>query len=168
MRHPKHEIEAFVGIGSNLANPRRQIELAIDALTRLPATRVVVRSSLYRTAPHGVIARQPDYLNAVALLETTLAPEALLRGLQEIERAHRRRRTRPNAPRSLDLDLLVYGAHRRSSRRLRLPHPRLHQRAFVLKPLLEIAPEISIPGLGRARKFLPVARSQRVSRLEVL
>ncbi|HZQ60824.1 MAG TPA: 2-amino-4-hydroxy-6-hydroxymethyldihydropteridine diphosphokinase [Casimicrobiaceae bacterium] len=162
MPHPSPEVEAFVGIGSNLADPRRQIERAMHALSHLPHTRLIAQSSLYRTAPHGVTALQPDYINAVAMLATGLSPEALLHELQAIERAHRRRRSAPNAPRSLDLDLLLYGAHRRRSARLHVPHPRLHRRAFVLKPLLEIAPDVAIPGLGRARKFLPGARSQRV------
>ncbi|MDQ6618770.1 MAG: 2-amino-4-hydroxy-6-hydroxymethyldihydropteridine diphosphokinase [Pseudomonadota bacterium] len=158
-------VHAFVGIGSNLAQPLCQIRRAVEAIAQLPQTCVVARSSLYRSAPLGVIARQPHYINAVACVATTLSADALLRALQGIERAQRRRRSTPGAPRSLDLDLLTYGAHQRLGRRLRLPHPRLHRRAFVLKPLLEIAPGIAIPGRGRASKFLPRARSQRVSRM---
>ncbi len=154
----------FIGIGSNLADPRIQIDRACAALARLPGTRLVARSSLYRTAPHGVNARQPDYVNAVAEIATTLAPEELLRGLQQIERAQRRRRSAPNAPRSIDLDLLLYGARRRRSRTLQIPHPRLHERAFVLKPLLQLAPSVHIPGLGCARKYLLRTRGQRVVR----
>lgn len=156
---------AHVGLGSNLADPTRQLAAAFAALAQLPHTRLVARSSLYRTAPVGVIARQPDYVNAVAEVETTLTPHQLLAALQAIERRQRRRRTSANAPRSLDLDLLLYGGHRRSGRRLLLPHPRLHVRAFTLKPLIELAPGIIIPGRGRARKFLPRCRAQRVVRM---
>ena len=122
-------------------------------------------SSLYRTAPHGVTSRQPPYLNAVVQLATALGPDALLNALQTIERAQKRRRRARNAPRSIDLDLLTYGALRRGSGWLQVPHPRLHRRAFVMIPLLEIAPDLALPGLGRVRKFLPLARAQRVSRL---
>ena len=156
---------AYVGLGSNLADPAAQLAAAFTALAALPDTRLVLRSSLYRTAPIGVSARQPDYVNAIAVLETSLAPRQLLAALQAIERRHRRRRSMPNAPRSLDLDLLLYGGHHRTGRRLLLPHPRLHVRAFVLKPLLELAPGIAIPGRGRARKFLPRCGAQRVHRL---
>jgi 2-amino-4-hydroxy-6-hydroxymethyldihydropteridine diphosphokinase len=156
---------AYVGLGSNLADPTRQLAAALVALAQLPHTRLAARSSLYRTAPMGVIARQPDYFNAVAALDTTLTPRQLLAALQAIERRQRRRRTFANAPRSLDLDLLLYGGHRRNGRRLLLPHPRLHLRAFVLRPLIEVAPGIIIPGRGRARKFLPRSRAQRVLRI---
>lgn len=156
---------AHVGLGSNLADPTRQLTSAFAALAALPHTRLVAVSSLYRTAPVGGSARQPDYLNAVAALDTTLTPQQLLAALQAIERDHRRRRFAVNAPRSLDLDLLLYGGHRRAGRQLQVPHPRLHVRGFVLKPLLEVAPEIVIPGRGRARKFLPRCRVQRVVRI---
>jgi 2-amino-4-hydroxy-6-hydroxymethyldihydropteridine diphosphokinase len=156
---------AHIGMGSNLADPARQIETALAALASLPHTRLVAVSSLYRTAPVGGSTRQPDYLNAVAALDTTLTPRQLLTALQAIERRHRRRRAVVNAPRSLDLDLLLYGGHHHVGRELELPHPRLHIRGFVLKPLVEIAPEIVIPGRGRARKFLPRCRDQRVVRI---
>jgi len=156
---------AYVGLGSNLANPPHQLAIAFDALAQLPHTRVAARSSVYRTAPVGVMARQPDYFNAVAALDTTLSPTQLLAALQAIERRQRRRRTAVNAPRSLDLDLLLYGEHRRAGRRLLLPHPRLHERAFALRPLVEIAPGIIIPGRGRARRWLARSRDQRVVRI---
>lgn len=156
---------AFVGLGSNLANPARQLARGFAALARLPRTRLVATSSLYRSAPVGVLARQPDYVNAVAMVETTLRPEALLGALRAIERGQRRRRAAKNAPRSLDLDLLLYGAQRRQGRQLLLPHPRLHVRAFVLQPLLELAPDVAVPGLGRARRYLPRTRAQRLRRL---
>ena len=158
-------VEAFIGVGSNLANPGLQIDRALAAIARIAQTRIVARSRLYRTAPQGVSARQPDYLNAVARVITLLRPEALLRALQQIERAQRRRRSAPNAARTIDLDLLLYGALRRRSRKLAVPHPRLHRRAFVLKPLLELSPDIAVPGVGRARKHLQRTRGQRVMRL---
>ena len=160
---PAHPVtRAYVGLGSNLADPSQQVAAAFDALAGLPRTRLVAQSSLYRTAPFGVALRQPDYVNAVAALDTALSPRQLLAALLAIERRQRRRRSAPNAPRSLDLDLLLYGGHRRSGRKLVLPHPRLHLRGFVLKPLLELAPKVAIPGRGRARKFLARCRAQRV------
>ena len=156
---------AFVGLGSNLADPTRQIARGLDAIARLPQTRLLAQSSLYRSAPVGVHARQPDYVNAVAKLETALTPEALLAALRAIERGQRRRRAARNAPRSLDLDLLLYGAHIRHGRDLLVPHPRLHLRAFVLRPLVELAPDIVVPGRGRACRFLPRTNKQRLRRL---
>lgn len=158
-------VDAFVSIGSNLARPPHQMAAAFAALERLPHTHVVARSSLYRTDAHGVASRQPAYLNAVVRLSTTLSADALLAHLQAIERAQKRRRHARNAPRSLDLDLLTYGALKRGAGALQVPHPRLHERAFVLVPLLEIAPDLVLPGLGRAKKFLPRTRRQRVARL---
>ena len=157
---------AYVGLGSNIADPKRQLATAIAEMAALPDTRVAAVSSLYRTAPIGGKARQPDYLNAVAAVDTLLPPRELLRSLQAIERGHRRRRTLVNGPRSLDLDLLLYGARQRVGRELQLPHPRLHQRAFLLLPLLEIAPEADIPGRGRARRYLLHSRAQRVARID--
>ena len=132
---------AYVGIGSNLGEPRRQVVEAFAELDLLPHTRVVKKSSLYRTAPMGH-AEQPDYINAVAQLETSLPAERLLAELQELEARHGRERSFPNAPRTLDLDILLFGNATIQSGALTVPHPRLHERAFVLKPLLEIAPEL--------------------------
>jgi len=132
---------AFVGIGSNLEDPEQQVKNAFAELDRLPHTRVVRRSSLYRSAPVGYDA-QPDFINAVVQLETGLAAERLLAELQALEARHGRARSFPNAPRTLDLDLLLFGDARRSSPELTLPHPRMHERAFVLRPLLEIAPQL--------------------------
>jgi 2-amino-4-hydroxy-6-hydroxymethyldihydropteridine diphosphokinase len=118
------------------------------------------------TAPIGGMP-QPDFVNAVALLSTTLAPRALLRRLQRIERRQHRRRdaqTPRNAPRTLDLDLLLYGARRIRLPQLTVPHPRMHERAFVLKPLTDLAPAATIPGRGLARRFLAQVRAQRVRR----
>jgi 2-amino-4-hydroxy-6-hydroxymethyldihydropteridine diphosphokinase len=132
---------AYVGIGSNLDDPRAQVLGAFEELDRLPHTRVVRRSSLYRTAPVGHEA-QPDFINAVAQLETALPARRLLAELQSIEKSHGRERSFKNAPRTLDLDLLLFGNAKLSSPQLTLPHPRMHERAFVLAPLLEIAPQL--------------------------
>ena len=132
---------AFVGIGSNLDDPRTHVMRAFDELDRLPHTRVVKKSSLYRSAPVGY-ADQPDFINAVAQLETGLPAERLLSEMQEVEKRHGRRRSFPNAPRTLDLDLLLFGNSTLDTPTLRIPHPRMHERAFVLKPLLEIAPQL--------------------------
>jgi 2-amino-4-hydroxy-6-hydroxymethyldihydropteridine diphosphokinase len=157
---------AYIGLGSNLGHPRRQLARALARLARVPGIRVVAVSPSYVTAPIGG-PRQPDYVNAVAAIRTTLAPRALLARLHEIERRqHRRRdpRAARNAPRTLDLDLLLYGARRMRTPAMTLPHPRMHERAFVLKPLTDIAPAVTIPGRGVARRFLPKTRAQRISR----
>lgn len=156
---------AYVGVGSNLDAPQRQVMAALSELDRIPATRLVKRSSLYRSEPLG-FAAQPEFVNAVAALDTELDPEKLLSELQAIEARAGRRRSFPNAPRLLDLDLLLYGAEIRASPRLTLPHPRMHHRAFVLKPLLELAPEISIPGHGPARELLAACAVQRVEKAD--
>ena len=132
---------AYVGIGSNLDDPRAHVLQALDDLDRLPYTRVVKKSSLYRSAPVGYDA-QPDFVNAVAQLETALPAERLLAELQEIEARHGRRRSFANAPRPLDLDLLLFGTAEIEAPQLKIPHPRMHDRAFVLRPLLEIAPQL--------------------------
>jgi 2-amino-4-hydroxy-6-hydroxymethyldihydropteridine diphosphokinase len=131
---------AFVGIGSNLDDPRAQVLRAFEELEALPHTRLVKKSSLYRSAPAGYAA-QPDFVNAVAQLETGLPAERLLAELQAIELRHGRSRSFANAPRTLDLDLLLYGAAQLKTATLQVPHPRMRERAFVLKPLLEIAPQ---------------------------
>jgi len=157
---------AFIGLGSNLAHPRRQLARALARLNATNGVRLVAVSPSYVTAPIGGIA-QPDFVNAVALVETTLPPRALLARLQAIERRQQRRRdvaTPRNAPRTLDLDLLLYGARRMRSAQLTVPHPRMHERAFVLRPLTDIAPAIRIPGRGAARRFLPGVRAQRIQR----
>jgi 2-amino-4-hydroxy-6-hydroxymethyldihydropteridine diphosphokinase len=132
---------AYVGIGSNLNDPRTQVLQAFTELDGLPHTRVVKKSSLYRTAPVGHAA-QPDFINAVAQIDTGLPAERLLAELQAVETRHRRQRSFANAPRTLDLDILLFGNATIQSGALTVPHPRMHERAFVLKPLLEIAPEL--------------------------
>ncbi|HEX6795146.1 MAG TPA: 2-amino-4-hydroxy-6-hydroxymethyldihydropteridine diphosphokinase [Casimicrobiaceae bacterium] len=159
-------MRAFIGLGSNLAHPRRQLAKAIARLEALRGVRVIAVSPNYVTAPIGGVP-QPDYVNAVALVETTLSPRALLAQMHAIERRQKRRRdatTLRNAPRTLDLDLLLYGARRIRSPQLTLPHPRMHERAFVLRPLADVAPDVTIPGRGLARRFLPDVRGQRITR----
>ena len=148
---------AYIGIGSNLENPRAQVLQAFTELDRLPHTRVVKKSSLYRTAPMGH-ADQPDFINAVAQVETGLPAERLLAELQELEARHGRKRSFPNAPRTLDLDVLLFGDLTLDSPTLKIPHPRMHERAFVLKPLLEIAPELGFD--------LQACANQKIERIE--
>ena len=156
---------AYVGLGSNLDHPRRQLARAVRALQRLPRTRLVRVSANYLTAPQGSSVPQPDYVNAVAMLETALGPRALLARLQRIERAHRRkRRSERNAPRTLDLDLLLFGGRRLQAKALSIPHPRMHVRAFVLRPLAEVTPAARIPGHGAVKPLLRRVSDQRVAR----
>ena len=157
-------MRACVGLGSNLSHPRRQLARAAAALGRLPRTRLVALSPNYVTAPVGVADAQPDYVNAVAVLETGLAPRALLDRMNAIERRHRRKRGVRNAARTLDLDLLLFGRRRMEVARLVLPHPRMHARAFVLRPLADVAPAVTIPGRGLARPRLRDVRGQRIAR----
>ena len=157
-------LSSFIGLGSNLGEPLAQLRAAFAALSQMPESRLAERSSLYRSAPVGVDA-QPDFFNAVARVETALPPEALLDALHAIERSHGRARPFPGAARSLDLDLLLYGSQRIATARLTVPHPRMHERAFVLLPLLELDPGAQIPGRGAARDCLGGASGQRVERV---
>lgn len=138
---------AYVALGSNLEFPQQQILRAFEELAALPLTEVVKTSSLYRTAPVGY-DDQPDFINAAAELRTNLDPEKLLGYLLAIENLHGRKRPFPNAPRQLDLDLLLYDDRQMQTPELTLPHPRMHERGFVLLPLAEIAPDLSISGLA--------------------
>jgi len=155
---------AYVGIGANLGDPAGQVRDAAAALGRLPGTSLAACSSLYRTAPVGY-ADQPEFINAVAALDTALAPDALLTELQALESSAGRSRSFANAPRTLDLDVLLYDDLQVETDTLTLPHPRMHERAFVLAPLVEIAPEVRIPGRGAARDWLARAAGQRVEAL---
>lgn len=147
-------VSAYVGLGSNLAAPGDQVERALRELDALPQTRLVARSRLYRTAPWGGV-EQPDFINAVAELGTALDAHDLMRALLDIEyRAGRRRNGERNGPRVLDLDLLLYGDVQIADADLQVPHPRLHERAFVLVPLAEIAPDLTVPGQGAVRSLL--------------
>ena len=158
-------VTAYIGLGANLDDPAAQVELAMGELAHLPQSRLAARSSLYASAPVGY-AEQPDFINAVAALETRLSPRALLEAMLGIEHHHGRNRTFRNAPRTLDLDLLLYGEAHFHEENLTLPHPRMHERAFVLLPLLEIAPDLAIPGRGRADQLLALVGNQSVRRYE--
>jgi 2-amino-4-hydroxy-6-hydroxymethyldihydropteridine diphosphokinase len=155
---------AYVGLGANIGDPGGQLQAALKELNALPATRVTAASSLYRSAPVGYLD-QPEFLNQVVALETELAAGQLLENLQNIEREHGRERPFPNAPRTLDLDLLLYGDAVISTAQLTVPHPRMHERAFVLKPLAEIAPQAAIPGLGKVTTLLAACRDQIAERI---
>ena len=141
------EITTFVALGANLGDPAAQLRRAVAELARLPETRLTACSSLYCSKPVGYLD-QPDYVNAVSALRTSLTPRALLAGLLEIEARHERKRAFKNAPRTLDLDLLLYDGLVMHEPGLTLPHPRMLDRAFVMIPLAEIAPDYVIPGHG--------------------
>lgn len=147
---------AAVGLGSNLGDRAANLEAALAALSRLPGTRLRARSSFLETDPVG--PPQPRFLNAAALVETTLSPESLLGALLGIEAALGRVRTVAKGPRTIDLDLLTHGSARRRTAFLTLPHPELHLRAFVLEPLASIAPRLLVPGRGRALQLLAKIR----------
>jgi 2-amino-4-hydroxy-6-hydroxymethyldihydropteridine diphosphokinase len=167
----------FVGLGANQAQPRRTLDAAQQALRLLPGVRDFRASSLYLTSPVDAIG--PDFLNAVACFETPLAPHALLAVLHDIEHRFGRERPYRNAPRTLDLDLLLYGAKAPdggaadggrmiAGRALVVPHPRAHERAFVLEPLAELWPEAIIPGhgpIGPLREAVRERGGQRIERL---
>jgi 2-amino-4-hydroxy-6-hydroxymethyldihydropteridine diphosphokinase len=137
---------------------------AVEALRSLPATVLVARSALYRSAP--IDAAGPDYVNAAALLHTRLSPHELLSQLLAIERRQGRQRSYRNAPRTLDLDLLLHGDLRLQSPRLTLPHPRMHLRAFVLLPLADVWPDAVVPGHGSVRALLAGVDGQSIDRLD--
>jgi len=155
---------AYIGLGANLGDARAALAAALLALAALPGTRVLRQSSLYRSAP--IESSGPDYLNAVAALDTGLGPHELLHALQAIERDHGRERPYRNAPRTLDLDLLLHDSLTLETPELTLPHPRLHQRAFVLLPLAELAPQLLIPGRGRVAELLAQVRDQPIEKVE--
>lgn len=155
--------QVFIALGSNLDNPVFQVRRAFDELTQLPSSRLLRRSSLYHSAPVGRLD-QPDFINAVAQIETVLGPHDLLQALLEIERCHGRVRTYADAPRTLDLDMLLYDDLQCNEYGLVLPHPRMHQRGFVLQPLLEIAPDCHIPGRGAVATLLAACAGQRIER----
>jgi 2-amino-4-hydroxy-6-hydroxymethyldihydropteridine diphosphokinase len=155
---------AWVGIGANLGDARANVIDAIARLARLPGTRVVQASSLYRTAP--IDSSGDDYVNAVAALDTSLDAHALLRALFGIEQDHGRERPYRNAPRTLDLDLLLYGdTVVADAPTLVVPHPRMHERAFVLAPLAELVPDLVIPGHGPVAALLAHVADQSIERL---
>jgi 2-amino-4-hydroxy-6-hydroxymethyldihydropteridine diphosphokinase len=145
---PAANSTAYIGVGSNLADPLSQVERAVERLARLPQSRLLRSSRLYRSAPWGMLD-QPEFINAAAAIETALSPSALMQALLAIEReAGRDRNGERWGPRILDLDLLLYGALVLTEPGLQVPHPHLHERAFVLLPLAEIAPDLDVPGRG--------------------
>jgi len=152
---------AYVALGSNLDNPRRHVENAVTELGALPTSHLTASSSLYSSAPRGTSGQQPDYINAVAEIETCLSVTNLMAELAQIEKKHGRLRGEKNAARSLDLDLLLYGEQVVTTLKLTLPHPRLHLRAFVVLPLYEIAQQLRIPGRGRLEAWLPAVSYQQ-------
>jgi 2-amino-4-hydroxy-6-hydroxymethyldihydropteridine diphosphokinase len=153
---------AYIGIGANLGDARGNVT---DAIARLAAaSTLLASSSLYRTAP--IDSSGDDYINAVACIDTELDAPAVLALLQQIELAHGRERPYRNAPRTLDLDLLLYGDQQIHLPQLNVPHPRMQDRAFVLAPLLEIAPDVTIPGLGPARNYLDAVSGQGIARID--
>lgn len=155
---------AVVALGSNLDDPEARVRRAFDEVGALESTRLLARSALYRSAPLG-FAGQPAFVNACALVETALAPRALLDALLGIERAHGRVRDVPNGPRTLDLDIVLYGDLAMHEHGLTLPHPRAHERAFVLAPLLDVWPDAIIPGRGAAASFRQQVRDQEIERI---
>jgi 2-amino-4-hydroxy-6-hydroxymethyldihydropteridine diphosphokinase len=156
-------VPAYIGLGANLGDARATLSAALTALGALPETTLSATSSTYRSAP--VDSSGPDYLNAVVRLDTRLSPLALLAELQRIEHEHGRERPYRNAPRTLDLDLLLYGDQRIDMPGLTVPHPRLHERAFVLRPLAELAPELVVPGRGAVGTLLASVADQRIDKL---
>ena len=157
--------DVFVGLGSNVDDPLRQIRAALVALAEAAGTQLVTWSDFYRSAPHGPV-EQPDFVNAVAHVRTTCAPHEFLDLLLEIEYRQGRRRSAVRwGPRPIDLDLLVFGRLCMADERLTVPHPRLSQRRFVLEPLVRIAPELVIPGLGNVSELLEICNDAPIRRL---
>ncbi|HYD94329.1 MAG TPA: 2-amino-4-hydroxy-6-hydroxymethyldihydropteridine diphosphokinase [Noviherbaspirillum sp.] len=154
---------AYIGIGANLGDAQDAVRRAIALLAALPGSRLAGQSSLFSTAP--VDAGGDDYVNAVVRIDTELAPADLLQALHAIEQDFGRERPYRNAPRTLDLDILLYGEARIASASLTVPHPRLTERAFVLIPLLQLDPLISIPGQGPAHAFVPAVAGQSIRKI---
>ena len=144
---------AAVALGSNLEDPEAQVQRGFEEIAALPQTQLVKRSRLYRTAPVGYVD-QPDFVNACALVETGLAPRALLDALLAVEKRHGRVREIANGPRTLDLDVVLYGDQVVDEPGLKIPHPRAHERMFVLAPLFDVWPDAVIPGRGPVRELV--------------
>ena len=156
---------AYIGVGSNLQSPARQVETAIGRLAEIRQTRLIRASSMYRSAPFGGI-EQPDFVNAVAAVLTRLEPADLMAALHEIEAASGRERDDTRwGPRVLDLDLLAYSEYEIATAELTVPHPGIGERNFVLLPLGEIAPDLVIPGLGRVASIPVNLREPSISRI---
>lgn len=164
LRFPRW-LPAYVGVGSNLDGPGAQVTRALDALARLPSTRMVMRSPLYHTPPFGDVV-QPAFVNAVAGLLTQLTPEDLLEALRALERELGRQPPRERwGPRVIDLDLLVVGAEKRATDTLKLPHPGIAERDFVLYPLADVAPDLDVPGAGRVMQLRDRVANRGVKKL---
>jgi 2-amino-4-hydroxy-6-hydroxymethyldihydropteridine diphosphokinase len=146
-------VRAVIALGSNMEDPQAQVQRAFDEIAALSQTRLLAKSRLYRTEPVGY-RDQPEFVNACALVETALPPRALLDDLLDLERRHGRVREIRNGPRTLDLDIVLYGDRTVDEPDLKIPHPRAHERAFVLEPLLDVWPDAVIPGRGKAADLL--------------
>lgn len=155
---------AYIALGANLGDPAETVLAAIEALKNLPNSQLLASSSLYRTAPVG-LRNQPDFINAVVAIETQLNPRQLLDELFAIEARFGRRRSVTNAPRTLDLDLLLHGDTISDDPALTLPHPRMHERAFVLVPLAEIAPSLRLPRRGSIEELVRACSDQQIASL---
>ena len=165
---PHFPARAILGLGATLGDPINTLREAITTLARNPRTADWLISPFYRTAPIGADEAQPDYVNAVAICRTDLEPEALMQWLLDTERHFGRDRSQDvarNAPRTLDLDLLIYDDVTMQTPLLTLPHPRLHERAFVLCPLLDLLPDVTLPNLGRLDAYLPAVAEQTITRI---
>lgn len=160
MTPPRDPSIAFIGLGANLGDAAATVREAAQAIATIPRTRLLALSSLYRSSP--IDAGGPDFVNAVAKVETTLSPMELLTALQSIEQYHGRQRPYRNAPRTLDLDILTYDDQRSDDPTLTLPHPRAHLRRFVVEPLAELWPEGELPGRGRLTALLQSVADQEV------
>ncbi|MGC3964601.1 MAG: 2-amino-4-hydroxy-6-hydroxymethyldihydropteridine diphosphokinase [Rhodocyclaceae bacterium] len=156
---------AWIGVGANLGDAADTVRAAIRTLGEQPHCRLLAASSLYRTAPIDAEG-QPDYINAVVLLDTALGPTLLLETLLAVEKRFGRVRSTPNAARTLDLDLLMYDQRVIDHPGLVVPHPRMHERAFVLRPLAEISPDLQIPGQGPVQELLAGVADQRIERIK--
>ena len=154
----------FIALGANLGDPVATVKAAILALRELPQTEFIAASSLYRTAPVG-LKHQPDFINAVVELIAVSPAPTFLESLFGIEARFGRQRSVKNAPRTLDLDLLLYGDEVSNDPQLTLPHPRMHERAFVLAPLAEIAPRLTIPGRGSVADLLLRCADQQIEKI---
>lgn len=163
----RRPVRAYVGLGANLGDPLAQLRVAVGSIDRMPGTSLVATSSVYRSAPVGYLD-QPDFYNAVAAIDTTLSPQALLAALLDIESAGGRTREFRNAPRLIDLDLLLYGDQRVDDPDLTVPHPRLAERAFVLLPLAEVAPKCEVPGQDGLDSLTGRVAGQSIERLGAL
>ena len=159
-------IPAYVALGSNLDDPHRQVERAFEALARLPGTRLVLRSGIYRSRPFGPV-EQPDFVNAVAGLLTQLDATTLLRELKSVESALGRAAPVVRwGPRRIDLDLLVHGTTRVQELGLHVPHPGIAERAFVLVPLCDVSPSLLVPGMGRVTGMLARLDAAELERID--